>query len=172
MIYDILKHDHDELKGILSRLEALDENADPTELVAAVRDALIPHARAEEAVFYNSLREYERAKAKIGHSFREHMAAEALLRTLQVKEKLPLDWKKTVRELRSALDHHIREEEGEIFPLARQFFTDEEAQMLGRAFEELKEKSAEKGFMGNSLELAANLMPPRFSDKFKSYRPE
>lgn len=172
MIYDILKQDHDNLKGILQRLEALDDKFDPSALVADVRDALVPHSRAEEAVFYNSLREYDRASGKIRHSFVEHLEAEALLRTLQVKEKLPLDWKSTVKKLREALEHHIQEEEGELFTLARQFFTQEEAQMMGRAFEELKEKSEEKGFMGNSLELVANMMPARFTDKLKSYRPQ
>lgn len=170
LIYEALKEDHDKLKQIFLQLEALDPKADPSELVQSLRDLLVPHSRAEEAVFYNSLREFDRAKDKIRHSYTEHMGAEGMLRLLQVKEKLPLNWKSTVQDLRKAVEHHIREEEGEIFSLARQFFTEEEATKMADAFERLKAKSADEGMMKNTLDMVANMMPPRFSQSIREYR--
>lgn len=169
-IYDTLKEDHAKLKQLLSELTSLSGKSDPHELVKQVHDALIPHARAEEAVFYNSLRELEEAKEKIKHSFQEHMEAEALLRSLQVKEKIAGDWKKTAKELRQAIEHHIEEEEGEIFTLARRLLSADEARMMDEAFTKYKAESKEEGMLMHGLELVANLMPPRFTDKFRDFQ--
>ncbi len=56
-IYDALKKDHTEVKEMLTRLIALrnDDEDGRHELVEQIRDALIPHARAEEMVLYNTL---------------------------------------------------------------------------------------------------------------------
>jgi hemerythrin superfamily protein len=168
-IYQLLKDDHEELKTVLDQLIAAESPERRSDLIAKVRDGLIPHARAEEAVFYNSLREYERAREKIGHSFVEHLSAETLLRALQVQEKVMGNWQKGARKLKEALDHHINEEEGEIFALARQFFTEEEAEMMGGAFERLKAETMPEGFMKTTLELVVNMMPPRFTERFRSF---
>lgn len=169
-IYDILKKDHEDVTSMLNELVNMSGKGDPHDLVSRIRDALIPHARAEEAVFYNSLRGFDRAKDRIMHSFSEHLGAEAMLRTLQVKEKIAGDWKKTAKELKAALEHHISEEEGTIFGLAREFFSDDEAEKLGQAFEKMKAETIGEGLMKTSLDLVANLMPPRFTDRFRSFR--
>jgi hemerythrin-like domain-containing protein len=169
-IYDILVKDHDEVRQLLAELTGMTGKGDPHELVSKIRDALIPHARAEEAVFYNSLRGYDKAKDKLMHSFKEHFEAETLLRTIQMKENIAGDWKKTAKELKTALEHHIEEEQGQIFPLAREYFSDEEAESIGRAFEKMKTEIVDEGLMKTSLELVANLMPRRFTDRFRDFR--
>lgn len=168
-IYDTLKKEHQELRQLLDRLITAGEENTRSELISQVRDALVPHARAEEAVFYNSLREFDRAKEKIGHSFKEHMKAETLLRTMQVKEKIAANWEKSARDLKEAIEHHIAEEEGEIFGYARQFFTEQEATMMNDAFLKLKGEAKEAGFMKNSMDLVVNLMPPRFTNRFREF---
>lgn len=62
-----------------------------------------------------------------------------------------------------ALEHHIQEEEGKIFVLARSILTDHEAEQIGRAFVALKPKIREEGIMKTTFDLIVNLMPPRFS---------
>lgn len=169
-IYDILKKDHEEVTQLMNELVNMSGKGDPHELVSKIRDALIPHARAEEAVFYNCLRTFDKAKDKIMHSYNEHLGAETMLRTLQVKEKIAGDWKKTAKELKAALEHHIAEEEGPIFNLAREFFSDQEAESIGMAFEKMKQETVGEGLMKTSLDLVANLMPPRFTERFRSFR--
>jgi hemerythrin superfamily protein len=168
-IYELLKNDHREVKSLLDQLIAAEGAEERSALIAKVRDALVPHSRAEEAVFYNSLREYDRAKDKIGHSFVEHLSAETILRGLQVQEKVMGNWQAGARKLKEALDHHIAEEEGELFSLARQFFTEEEANMMGGAFEKLKAETVPEGFMKTTLDLVVNMMPPRFTKGFRDF---
>ena len=172
LIYDALKKDHETVKRLLSRLVGMNPETDEQareDLINEIRDELIPHARAEESVFYNSLRSIETAKDLVLHGFEEHMEAEGLLRTLQLKEAIDMDWTKTARKLKEAVEHHISDEEGKIFNAAKQLFTDQEAEMMADAFEQLKPEVREGSFVQNTLDMIANLMPPRFAAPMRTF---
>ncbi len=169
LIYDALKYDHENIRSLLSELVMLEESDDCESLIEQIHDELIPHARAEVAIFYNSLREVESVKDAVKHSFKEHIEAEALLKTLQLKSKIDADWKKTARKLKNAIEGHIQDEEDRIFNVAKQVFTTKEAAQLAEAFERMKPEVQEEGFIGTTFDLIKNLMPPRFT---KSLRDE
>lgn len=170
-IYEVLKKDHDNLKELLNELVMIGADDEETrhELIKQIRDEIVPHSRAEETVLYNSMRMIDSAKDVVMHGYQEHMEAEALLRTLQVKDKVDLDWQETAKKLKKALEHHIEEEEGKIFGVARQLFTQEEAAMMAEAFEQLKPEVKTEGFMKTTLDLITNLMPPRFAASLRTY---
>jgi hemerythrin superfamily protein len=175
LIYDALVNDHNKVKGLLARLVRLNASdaEEGADLVEQIRDELIPHARAEEAVFYNSIRAVNTAKDLVWHGYEEHMQAEAILRTLQAATKIDADFTKLARKLKAALEHHIQEEEGKIFSVAKQLFTDDEAEVMCEAFEDLKPQVKEEGFMQTTLDMIANMMPPRLAAPLRSftYRP-
>lgn len=168
-IYQCIKQDHDDLRDLLNDLNNLaDTDAELRhDLINDIRDHLIPHSRAEESVFYNSIRAVESGNEPIMHSFQEHMEAETLLRTLQIKDKIDADWKRTAEKLQKALEHHMQEEETRVFELARNLFSDEESEKMASAFEKLKPEVQREGFLKNTLDMVANLMPPRFSAAFR-----
>src|SRR5687768_16330420 len=93
-IYEVLKSDHEELKGLLNDLIALKDDDDYRYvLIEEIRNALVPHSRAEESVFYNTLRAVNADKKVVFHGYQEHMEAETLLRTLQVMDKMNMGWR-------------------------------------------------------------------------------
>lgn len=164
LIYEALKKDHEKVKSLLNELLMMDVEADGRkDLITQIRDELIPHARAEEAVFYNSLRSIDSAKDIVMHGYQEHVMAETLLRTLQTKNSFNADWKKTAQKLKDDLENHIQEEEGRIFTVAKELFSEEEARQMGAAFEAMKPEIKEEGFVGTTVDLIKNLMPPRFT---------
>ena len=165
MIYEALKKDHDLVKELLSELVSLGENDSDRrhELIDLIRDELVPHSRAEEAVFYNCMRLLDSSKNLAMHGYQEHMEAETLLRALQVQDKIDLKWKKTAQKLKETLEHHIEEEEGEMFNAAQALFTNEEAQAMGDVFEKMKPGIKEEGFAMTTVEMMKNLMPPRLT---------
>lgn len=169
-IYEALRKDHDKVKNLLKELVAIEQDnaEDRHELIEEIRNELVPHSRAEETVFYNSLREIEAARDIVMHGYQEHMEAEAHLRMLQLRDRIDLEWKETAKKLKESLEHHIEEEEGKIFNVAKQLFTDEEAEMMAEAFENLKPEVQTEGFMKTTLDLIGNLMPPRFAAKFRT----
>ncbi len=172
-IYDVLKKDHVKVLGLLDKLIGA-EKSDPKmreTLVKQIRDELLPHARAEEAVLYNSIRGIPTAEGVVGHAYREHMEAESLLRGLQVTDAVNLSWVGGAKKLKEALQHHIAEEEGKIFSAAKKLFTEEEAEAMAEVFNKMKPIVKEQSFMGSSLDLMVNLMPERLRDTFSKWSP-
>lgn len=169
-IYEALKKDHEEVKELLDELIALKEDDDYRFVVIEqIKNHLIPHARAEEAVFYNTLRAINADKKVVFHGYQEHLEAETLLRTLQVMDKMNLEWKKTAEKLRDAILHHVEEEESTIFAEARAAFTKEEAESICEAFLNLKPKIEQEGFVKTTVDMIVNMMPPRLTDKLRNW---
>jgi hemerythrin superfamily protein len=171
LIYEALRNDHNELKPLLERLvNSADADAQTrTQLIEQIRDELVPHARAEEAVFYNSLRQIDGTKELVAHGYQEHMEAEMMLRSLQAMEMVDANWTKIARKFRDAIEHHIAEEEGNIFSAAQQVLAPEEAEAMTLAFEELKPQVREGGFVSNTLDMVINMMPPRFAAPLRTF---
>lgn len=168
-IYEALERDHEEIRQLLDDLVNLKDNDEYRfVIIEEIRNHLIPHSRAEESVFYNTLRAVNADKKVVFHGFQEHLEAETLLRTLQVMDKMNVGWKATAEKLREAILHHVQEEESEIFAEARQAFTSEEAVAMCEAFEQLKPKIEQEGFVKNTVDMVINMMPPRLSDKLRN----
>ena len=171
LIYEALKNDHKKVKQLLNELVHLNEDASNrrTELISEIRDELIPHARAEEAVFYNSLRAIDSAKDIIMHGYQEHIEAETALRMLQVRDKIDVEWRYTANKLRDSINHHIDEEENKIFTVAQQLFTKQEAEVMAVAFEKLKPEIKEEGFIKTTFDMVVNMMPPKIAASLRTY---
>lgn len=169
LIYEALKKDHDKIKTLLAQLLATSPNKpeERHEIVEQIRDEIIPHSRAEEAVFYNTLRSIDMAKDLVLHCYQEHLEIETYLRMLQVRDKIDVEWKETAQKLKTALEKHIHEEETKIFSAAKQLFTTREAEMMGEAFVRLKPDIRREGFVSTTLDMVVNMMPPRFTSVFR-----
>lgn len=170
-IYEVLKKDHRKIEDLLERLVHSADADDATRgrLIEQIQDELIPHARAEEAVFYNSLSTIDEAKDIVRHGYAEHMEAETLLRTLQGLDAVNAEWSKIAKKLQDSLLHHIEEEEGNVFETAQALLADEEVKMMAEAFEEMKPKIRDGGFVQSTLELVANMMPSRFATPLRNF---
>jgi hemerythrin superfamily protein len=172
-IYQALQKDHDAVKTLLAELVALPEQDIQRRdtLVAKIRDELVPHSRAEEAVFYNMLRMLDVSKTLAMHGYTDHIEAEGLLRLLQTENKFGVPWKPTAVKLQKAVTDHIQEEETEMFAAARQLFTSQEAEAMAYAFQKLKPGIKDGGLVKSTMEMVANMMPPTLTDKFRGADP-
>ncbi|HEX5661627.1 MAG TPA: hemerythrin domain-containing protein [Polyangiales bacterium] len=170
-IYEALSEDHRKfeqlLDGIVSSSKADDDKWKA--LLDQLRIELIAHAHAEESVLYNALREEDTAKHLVAHAYGEHATAEGEIRTLTLAKMVDQTWTGLAEKLSKDLRHHIEEEESEVFAAARKVFTDAEAKQLGAAFERLKTEMLPDGdsIMASTIDLVANLLPPRLSQRFR-----
>lgn len=165
-IYDLLRRDHDKVAWLLDRLVACSEsgNDEWKSIVDMLRKELIPHSRAEEAVFYNAIREKSPKARGIAQAFGEHAAAEVELRALQAMKAIDVNWTRMAKRLRDNLNYHVEVEESEIFETARKVISDEQAIEIGRAFEQLKPKIESEGILSTTADLVGNMLrrePPR-----------
>lgn len=164
LIYDELHMDHLKVLGLVDELLDLPDDSDDeyrSNLIRDIRDELIPHARAEERVFYNAIRRKREAPTgMIRSAYEEHFEAETHLRKLQLVDKVNGNWRDVAERLRDALAHHIREEETQIFPVAMDIFSESEANRMGREFTDLKEDVREEGFMKTTIDMVGNVLRP------------
>lgn len=162
-IYEELQKDHVSIMLILKELIGLSETNQQRRhhLVNKLSDELIPHARAEEAILYNSIRMMEAGKQVVMNGYREHFDAEVILRTLQLRERFNFNWKSAVHKLNKVIEQHFETEESEIFAAAKIFFTEQEAAVMGMTFKSIKSKIKGKGIIGTTRAMLFNLLPPR-----------
>ena len=172
-IYEALSKDHREFERLLDRLlEASKANDDSWKSVLdELRRGVIAHAHAEEAVFYNALREADQAKGAVAHSYMEHATAEAEIRALGAAKMVDANWTSMIEKLRKDLLHHIEEEETRVYDAARQVFSEDEANQIGAAFERMKTETAKGGdsIVASTIDLIANLLPPRLTNSFRKH---
>lgn len=167
-IYTSLKNDHEELKDLLIELFSLiPGDTYSSVLISEIEKVLVPHFRAEESVFYNSIRGLSFDYPEVVHNFKEHLEIETLLRTLKLKEGVGFNWKAEAIKFQEALEHHILKED-KIFIKARKLFREDEAQKMGNAFVEMKEKFTKDSFLKNTFVMVINLMPPRFFERIRN----
>lgn len=174
IIYEALKKDHEKVRGLLKQLIATEKSNTKAAkaLVKEIRDELVPHSRAEEAVLYNSIRDTGLGKEVVAHSYGEHMKAETLLRSLQAMEAFDVNSVNTAKKLLQDLEHHIAEEEGRIFDAARQLFTAEEAEAMGEVFEKMKPEIKGESFLKTTFDMMVNMMPARLRASFAKFVPQ
>jgi hemerythrin-like domain-containing protein len=170
-IYEVLKEDHRNLKALLGQLVLCGtvDDSKRKNLIQLIRDEMVPHSRAEEAVFYNFLKQFETTKGLVHHSYAEHLEAEALLRSLQIMEALDANWTKTAYKLKDALEHHIEEEEQRVFPMAEMIISETESQLMAKAFERIKPEVREGSLVRNTLDMVANMLPERLGRPLRSF---
>lgn len=172
-IYDTLSNEHRQFEKLLDRLVASSkaDNDEWKSTLDELRRSVIAHAHAEEAVLYNALREENQAQGLVVHSYAEHATAEAELRTLGAAKAIDANWTSLMEKLRKDLRHHIQEEESKVFDAGRQVFTDEEAELMGQAFERMKQETAKAGdsMVASTIDLIANMMPARLTTGFRKH---
>lgn len=164
-IYEKLKNDHDHLKVALQKLANAEDAESRQRLIEQVRELLVPHSRAEEAVLYNTLRDMDEGKDVVSHGYQEHVMAETLLRGLQITEAVHLNWQAGVEKLKHDIGHHIAEEENKIFAVARRVLSEHEANAMGKAFDAIKPQMG-TNVVSSNFELVVNLMPERLRKTF------
>jgi hemerythrin-like domain-containing protein len=143
-IYKLLKEDHKKVKAILKQLDETTERShrDRLSLLEKLKEELIPHARAEEKILYESMKlsEVDEAEDMAYEGYVEHAVADKLLKELDKTETQDKRWGALMSVLKENLEHHIKEEEGDIFKKAKKSFDSELEEEMGENFLLLKEK--------------------------------
>jgi hemerythrin-like domain-containing protein len=137
----LLKADHDRVKKLLTELESTTERGIKTrqELFSTIKGELTIHEIIEEEIFYPELKSHPRAKDIVLEAYEEHNVVDKLMREL---EELPVDhetWGAKAKVMKENIEHHIEEEEGEMFRKARQVFDAAELEDLGTRMERRKQ---------------------------------
>ena len=146
---ELLKQDHEKVAGIFEKLEPTTENAVKTreELFAKLKTELDIHARIEEQIFYPAIKEAEETHDITLEAYEEHRVVKRLLAELEGMPVTDERWGAKLKVLQENVEHHVEEEEGEMFKGARKVLSQEQIDELGARLEAVKkqEKTAAAG---------------------------
>ena len=138
----LLKRDHAEVRKLFKEYDKLAEDeADGEErqaLAEQICTMLTAHATIEEEIFYPAAREADVESDLLDEAEVEHQSAKELI--AQIESMSPDDelYDAKVKVLGEYVDHHVQEEEGELFPQCRKAEMD-----LAALGEELAERKSE-----------------------------
>ena len=138
--FNLLKADHKKVADILEKLDATSERALKTreELFTKLKSELDVHAKIEETIFYPVLEEADETHELTLEALEEHALVKQLLEELESLAKDDEVWTAKFTVLKENVEHHVEEEEGEMFMKARKLLSDEAIETLGTRMERAK----------------------------------
>ena len=151
----LLEADHAKVKRLLTELDSTTERGIKTraELFATIKGELTLHEIVEEEIFYPELKAHPKAKDIVLEGYQEHHVVDLLMSELEALDVSDETWGAKATVMKENIEHHIEEEEGEMFRQARQVFDAAELDDLGAR---MKARKASAG-----RELGIPLAAPR-----------
>lgn len=148
-IFADLKADHDRHRELLSQIAEATADADKRKaLFETFMLDVTAHAAAEEESLYATMLGMPDLRDDARHSVSEHKEIDDFLGELNDLDAASAEWATKFEEMRHRYEHHIDEEEEEMFPAASKELTTADEERLGKVFEarkpaELKRAEAE-----------------------------
>lgn len=137
-VIDILKQEHEMVLSMLSELASKGISG-REQKYESLKENLMPHLIGEEQALYPRLKEEAEMRDMVLESIEEHGAVKTLLGQLDSASLSEEDsWVAKLKVIQENVDHHISEEEDEIFPRMQQKMSSDELSSLGSRYEEAK----------------------------------
>jgi len=136
----LLETDHRRLEDLLKQGEDTTERAvkGRTDLLNTLTRELNVHELIEEKVLYPALKQHPQARDIVLEGYQEHHVADLIVQELHALARDNEQWGAKFKVLKENIEHHIQEEEGEMFRTARGVFSREELQALGAGMAAMK----------------------------------
>jgi hemerythrin-like domain-containing protein len=125
---------------IIEELVQCEEPDDCRALFERLHRELEAHARVEEDHFYPALRKTAQAGEEVRDGREEHQRMRALMSEVEGMEPGSDEWLDTLLDLRDLIEHHVADEEEEMFALAEDSIPEERLQSMGEGMEQDKQR--------------------------------
>lgn len=153
----LLEDQHRKVEALFEKLESGGSDADVLEELA---NSLAAHMAIEQDIFYPAIKEVD--SDLVNESFEEHSIAEVALKRLLATDDGDDSFDARVTALKELIEHHVEEEEEQLFPAVEKALSEETLEKLGtvmtRRFEEVMsagfEAAVPQGFNRTSADVA------------------
>lgn len=143
----LLKDDHQRVKYAFAHFEELGPNAyvSKRELADEICRELTIHTQLEEEIIYPTFRKnLNGEKSLVNEAQVEHDSAKVLIKEIQKMNPDEQLFDAKVKVLAEYVDHHVKEEEEEMFPLMQQ--SDIDLNLLGKKLMDRKQELHQNGY--------------------------
>jgi hemerythrin superfamily protein len=136
-VRSLLIKDHDEAKTIAQQMHETSSPSRRKALLDKLKPALTAHSRAEERVVYDALlrvRADDPSHVLADEGYVEHSLVDELLTTLSSSDTASDRWKANAKVLHELLEHHIEEEQSDVFAKLGDHFDRDKLKAMGGQF--------------------------------------
>jgi iron-sulfur cluster repair protein YtfE (RIC family) len=138
----LLKKQHRKVEGIFAKLEK--GKGDAAALLSDLANDLAAHMAIEQTIFYPAAKKLD--PEMVSEAYQEHAIAELALKRLLATESDDPTFKAKVTALKELIEHHVEEEEEELFPKIEKKMDNDQLDTLGDEMIEAFEEASERGY--------------------------
>lgn len=157
---DLLKSQHREVEKLFSKCEAARDKATKQRTFETIADKLAVHAAIEEHHFYPTVRE-KKTEDILLESLEEHLAVKRVLADMLEIDASEETFDAKLTVLKELVEHHVKEEESDLFPKVSKLLTKDELDALAQEMTaeqtELEEEGEPRNKVPAETEAAATL---------------
>lgn len=132
----LLKDQHNEVSHLFGKVKATDDVGEMQKIFEKIKQKLDMHTHIEETIFYPRLREKEELEDIVKEGIEEHHQAKIFLRELSNLTDDSEKFEPKLKVLMEDVEHHVQEEEGQMFPKVEKAFDEAELEELGKQLEQ------------------------------------
>lgn len=138
--FQLLKKDHQTVRQLFEKLTATEASKTQSrnQIFEQIKREFEIHATIEEEIFYPALANESETADLIKEAYSEHKEAKQLLQKLSKMEKSSEDWIKLCGALQDNIEHHVEEEEDDLFERAKEVLAENTIRDLGKQMERRK----------------------------------
>jgi hemerythrin superfamily protein len=140
----MLKQQHREVEKLFKQFQAAKSAEPKRKTFIQIADALAVHATIEEKHFYPSVKE-KRTEEILLESVEEHLEIKRAIADLLEMDAGDDEFEAKMKVLQEDVEHHVEEEEGELFPKVERLFDEEALEAIGAAMEETQDELLREG---------------------------
>ena len=143
----MLKDDHQKVMDLFEEAEENSSDGQAQELFGQIQKELQVHMEGEEKFLYPVLVENDESRELTLEAYEEHGVAKNLMK--QFGRQTPGDerWMAKMKVLKEIIEHHVKEEEREMFKMARKVLDAEQSEAIMQRLETAKEKAGVLSFV-------------------------
>jgi hemerythrin-like domain-containing protein len=144
--FQLLKADHQKVAQLFDQLESASGKA-KLQVFEQIKTELELHTHIEETIFYPAVEKPKETHDLTLEAYEEHDVVKKLLREMGRARTANEEWEAQAKVLRENVEHHVEEEENELFPKADDVLSEDQIETLGdrmAAEKERKQRGASK----------------------------
>lgn len=142
--FQLLKKDHEKVSTLFEQIESAAGDA-KLRIFRQLKNELDVHAHVEETIFYPALEREKETREITLEAYEEHRVVKDLLAQLDAATSANEEWEARLTVLKENVEHHVEEEEGELFDKANDVLTGQQAEELGDQMQAEKNRQLSYG---------------------------
>jgi len=165
--FSLLKADHRKVEELFSQLESASGQA-KMRVFEQIKMELELHTHIEETIFYPALEEPKQTHELTMEAYEEHDVVKKLLQELSRARTPNEEWEAKAKVLQENVEHHVEEEEGELFESAEAALSEEQLETLGEQMESEKARKQRTASKSSSKKSSSKKSAKKSASKSQS----